>query len=177
MNGMNFEEWQALMRAQRNGGTSSEIHNHEAVISNKNPNSESGNAAADELRAKQRYHNEQSKGMATDRKEEVAPSRDGVEWCNVLAQDYMLATYQGKLIKTEQQSNQLFIRQNQDEVDVLIASGSTWPLQSPRYMPVGIFKHKDGSPITDADTIPLDSVPQGSDYSINVELAFIFAPS
>lgn len=33
MNGMNFEEWQALMRAQRNGGTSSEIHNHEAVIS------------------------------------------------------------------------------------------------------------------------------------------------
>ena len=70
---MNFEEWQALMRAQRNGGTSSEIHNHEAVISNKNPNSESGNAAADELRAKQRYHNEQSKGMATDRKEEEEP--------------------------------------------------------------------------------------------------------
>ena len=69
MKGMNFEEWQALMRTQRNGGTSSEIHNHEAVIGNKNPNSESGNAAADELRAKQRYHNEQSKGMATDRKE------------------------------------------------------------------------------------------------------------
>jgi len=32
MKGMNFEEWQALMRAQRNGGTSSEIHNHESQL-------------------------------------------------------------------------------------------------------------------------------------------------
>lgn len=32
MNGMNFEEWQALMRAQRNGGTSSEIYNYESQL-------------------------------------------------------------------------------------------------------------------------------------------------
>lgn len=38
MNGMNFEEWQALMRAQRNGGTSSEIFNEAKVYGEKSFN-------------------------------------------------------------------------------------------------------------------------------------------
>lgn len=38
MKGMNFEEWQALMRAQRNGGPSSQLNNHEAVVAELNKN-------------------------------------------------------------------------------------------------------------------------------------------
>lgn len=38
MNGMNFEEWQALIRAQRNGGTSSEIFNEAKVYGEKSFN-------------------------------------------------------------------------------------------------------------------------------------------
>lgn len=166
MKGMNFEEWQALMRTQRNGGTSSEIHNHEAVISNKNPNSESGNAAADEFRAKQRYHNEQSKGMATDRKS-LDPLPEGkVGFSNILTTMYMAAIQDGKIIVRKDGEATLYYYATQENVDEFIAADKTFgELLDSDVLAEGNLsrlRHDDDTVIADSDQLAVGLVNRSS---------------
>lgn len=177
MKGMNFEEWQALMRTQRNGGTSSEIHNHEAVISNKNPNSEHGNAAADELRAKQRYHNEQSKGMATDRKEEVAPLPiEYVSFSTVLNTDMLIALYKGRVIIPNVQQ-QVTLGGREEQINAFIQSKETFH-EFTAHVPYSLslirFRYEDQQPIVVGDdTITIAEVPGNALFNIIPEPKFI----
>lgn len=85
----------------------------------------------------------------------------------------MLATYKGKLIYNGPSSTKLVYVLQQDQVDELISRDARWPDSGASLTSSATFRKDDGSELTDSDFISLSEVPNGVDYSITVDIAFV----
>lgn len=85
----------------------------------------------------------------------------------------MLATYKGKLIYTGSSSDKLVYVLRQDKVDELISRDARWPDSGAHISRSTSIRKDDGSELTDSDFVSESEVPNGVDYYITVDIAFV----
>ena len=100
-------------------------------------------------------------------------------YTNVLATDFMAATWQGKLI-TKDQYGLMAVAPRQARVDYYIENNMTFGQTSisddTRYQ-IGQLRFEDGSPVTPDDCIDYSQVPSDAELFIGLEPKFYLASS